>query len=117
MLLKSGLPEGPATSFFKLSSFVYTISLLYLIVTLKQKYRVKKANVLSYLGSHSYGIYFVHPVILVITNKTVQTLAGGLERCLPLYHLITISITLAASCVVIIIARKVLKDKASVLGF
>lgn len=115
--LKFGLPESLATSFFKLSSFLYAISLLYLIVILKNSYKVNKGNALSHLGGRSYGIYFVHIIVLIVTNKVASITLSELVNYLPVYHLITILVTLVISYGIIDLTRKILEDKSSIIGF
>lgn len=116
-LLKIGLDIGPSTSFFKISSFFYAISLVGIIIALNEEKIDTKESFLSRLGEFSYGIYFVHIFILMVINKIFLNYESFLSEYLLIYHLITISLTLLVGYGIVYCCRKILKSYANILGF
>lgn len=78
ILLKAGCSAGFASSQIKFSSFIYTAVIA--LVLMKTKDNAKQENgriqrLLSSIGDCSYGIFYVHMLVLLIVKKVV-TLAG-----------------------------------------
>ncbi len=72
ILMRFGISMGIASSQIKLSGFVFSfILILYLLNKAEQWDEKKKQNLrtLAYIGDRSYGIFLIHCLILIISNK------------------------------------------------
>lgn len=128
ILLHLGMTMAFASSQIKFSSFIYSISIINLILVLKAKgIKVKqgfitknglitkdgiitKNGLITKIGNYSYGIFYVHLFWLVIIGKLTEHIPY-IHSILPVYELIQISITLALSVLSIIVTRKIIGKK------
>lgn len=110
ILLNSGMTMAFASSQIKGSSFLYSLSIINLILVLKDKGSKTKEGFITKIGNYSYGIFYVHLFWLVIIGKLTEHIPY-IHSILPVYELIQVSITLALSVLSIIVTRKIIGKK------
>lgn len=111
LMLYLGFPVGFATSQIKVSSFVYSLSIVNLIFTLKDNIKTKESLVTK-LGNYSYGIFYIHCFYLLIISK-VMSYIPLVYNILPLYQVIEVVAALTLSTFTIIITNKIMGKKLS----
>lgn len=118
LMLYLEFPVGFASSQIKVSSFVYSLSIINLIFVLKENHIKTKECIVTRLGNYSYGIFYVHCFWLLIISK-VMSYIPYIYNVLPLYQLIEVTAALALSTLSIIITNKIMGKKLSskFLGF
>jgi len=118
LMLYLDLPVGFASSQIKVSSFVYSLSILNLIFVIKENHIKAKDGIVTKLGNYSYGIFYVHCFWLLILSKAMSYIPV-IYNILPIYQLIELSAALALSTLSIIVTNKIMGKKLSskLLGF
>lgn len=107
MLLSLGLPESIASSQIKISTFLYTFTLIKLIMKIKLYSQDNKIKWLKYIGDNSYGIYYVHMFWIIISNRGL-ILIPSLRDILPIYQFIQLIFVLSFSFFSIYIIRMII---------
>ena len=117
-LLKLGFSEGFAASQIKISSFLYVLALINLLIVIKPYFQNISIKPLKYLGDRSYGIYYVHIIWIVIGNKVISSISY-IEEVLPVYQLFQVSFVIFFSLFSIFITKKIFGENISrkLLGF
>jgi peptidoglycan/LPS O-acetylase OafA/YrhL len=117
-MLYLGLEDGFASSQIKISSFLYSLSIINLIFVLKDYNFKRKLNNITKIGDYSYGIFYVHCFWLLIINEVIIFIPG-IHNILPVYQLTQLSITLALCIISIIVTNKIIGKKLGnkYLGF
>jgi surface polysaccharide O-acyltransferase-like enzyme len=71
------------------------------------------------LGAYSFGIFFIHGIVLRTAHKGLMTVAPGLFDIQPIYQTVVAAITLVVCVVAINATRRVLPERiySQVLGF
>ena len=125
LMLYLQLPVGFASSQIKISSFVYSISIINLIFVLKDSFNLKKDsinlekdNFVTKIGNCSYGIFYIHYFYIMIFSEVI-TYIPFLNKITPLYQLIQLLVILTLSISSIIITNKLIGKKlaSKFLGF
>jgi len=118
ILLYSRMSMGFASSQIKISSFVYSLSIINLIFALKDSGFKTKDNAITKIGNYSYGIFYVHILWLMILAKLTDSIPY-IHSLLPVYELIQLTLAIALSALSIVITRKVIGKKlaSKYLGF
>ena len=112
LMLFLGFPVGFATSQIKVSSFVYSISIVNLIFVLKDNIKTKE-SLITKLGNYSYGIFYIHCFYLMIIS-VVMSYIPLVYNILPLYQVIEVVAALTLSTfTIIIITNKIMGKKLS----
>lgn len=100
----------------KLSSFLYSISLISLFLNFQDTYS-KRFKILEYLGENSYGIYFVHVFFIILFSKVLNNI-NIIKDSLIIFQSLQLTLTLISSCCIIHITKKRLgSSKSKMLGF
>lgn len=107
MLLSLGLLESIASSQIKISTFLYTFTLIKLIMKIKLYSQDNKIKWLKYIGDNSYGIYYVHMFWIIISNRGL-ILIPSLRDILPIYQFIQLIFVLSFSFFSIYIIRMII---------
>jgi peptidoglycan/LPS O-acetylase OafA/YrhL len=117
MIVALKLPATFAVSQIKISSFLFSLSLINLFLSAKNYCNIKRSLIVS-IGDMSYGIYYVHMFWILVTTK-LTNLLNLQVYALPLYQIVQLIITLGLSILSLFIVNKVLKRKLSglLLGF
>lgn len=118
LMLYLGFPVGFASSQIKVSSFLYSISLINLIFVVKGQHVKIREGIVTKLGNYSYGIFYIHCFWLLILSKAMSYIPL-IYNILPIYQLIEVSAALALSTLSIIVVNKIMGKKLSskLLGF
>lgn len=74
-LLGAGFPIGFAISQIKVSSFIYTFSVISLFLIFMTYVKNTNFKLLKYIGDNSYGIFFIHMFWVVINDKLLSGIA------------------------------------------
>jgi len=71
------------------------------------------------LGAYSFGIFFIHGIVLRTAHKGLMTLAPGLFDIQPIYQTLVAAITLVVCVAAIYTTRRILPERiySRVLGF
>lgn len=74
VLLKAGCDGGFALSQIKISSFLYTAVIALVLMNGKDRNHESKTinNILASIGDCSYGIFYVHMLVLLVARKAVS---------------------------------------------
>lgn len=117
-MLYLGFEDGFASSQIKISSFLYSLSIINLIFVLKDYHLKTKLNNITKIGNYSYGIFYVHCFWLLIINEVIVFIPG-IHNLLPVYQLTQLSTTLALCIISIIVTNKIIGKKLGnkYLGF
>jgi len=107
MLLSLGLLESIASSQIKISTFLYTFTLIKLIMKIKLYSQDNKIKWLKYIGDNSYGIYYVHMFWIIISNRGL-ILIPSLRDILPICQFIQLIFVLSFSFFSIYIIRMII---------
>lgn len=100
----------------KLSSFLYSISLISLFLNFQNTYS-KRFKILEYLGENSYGIYFVHVFFIILFSKVLNNI-NYVKESLIMFQFLQLTLTLISSCCTIYITKKIVgSSKIRVFGF
>lgn len=118
ILLNTGASIGFASSQIKISSFLYSLSIINFILVLKRYGVNTKKSLVTIIGNYSYGIFFVHCFWLLIVSHGMEHILY-IHNILPVYELVELPTTVALSILSIIITKKILgKEFANkFLGF
>lgn len=118
LLNRLGLTAEFSSSQIKISSFLYTFSLINLFIAIKPYFETKHNKVLKVLGDNSFGIYFIHCFWLIVTIYILRYIPA-IENVLPVVQLFQLLFAVCASLISILICKKILGKKYSsiVLGF
>lgn len=118
ILLSLRLPESAASSQIKISSFLYTLAVIKMIMVLEMYIQNKKNKWLKYIGDNSYGIYYIHMFWIGISNK-VLIVIPELGEILPIYELLQFIFVLCFSIISIYVTHILLGKKLpkKLLGF
>lgn len=110
-------PEMAVTQ-LKMSSFIFSVGVISIFECLHENDNNKKNKVLIMIGNASYGIFFIHPLIIRIENK-IAILIGVYDVFLPIYEISQCLITIIVSYAIVIISQKIDKhnDICWALGF
>ncbi|MCB2293947.1 acyltransferase [Clostridium algoriphilum] len=111
-------PVGFASSQVKISSFLYSFSLINLIFAVKGNKIITKVNFVTRIGNYSYGIFYVHCFWILIVSKGMSYIPS-IHNILPVYQLIELSAILVLSMLSIIVTNKIIGNKlaSKYLGF
>lgn len=117
LLLALDQTFGFATSQIKVTSLVYAIAVINLLLTVKQ-YDNQVSNILVKIGDNSFGIFFIHCFYLIFINKALSYLPH-ICNILVIYQLIALVLVITLSYFTVEISRKILGKKLSsvILGF
>lgn len=118
LMLYLGFSAASATSQIKISSFLYSLTIINLIFVLKE-YGIKtKESFVTKIGNYSYGIFYVHCFWLLLVSKAMSYIPF-IHSILPVYQLIELLAILALSMLSIIITDKIIGKKlaSKYLGF
>ena len=117
-LLALGFSEGFVSSQIKISSFLYVFSLINLLMVIKPHIKIQKIRWIKHIGDNSYGIYYVHMLWIIFSNK-ILALIHVTENILPIYQFIQLIFTIIFSCFSIYIVERVIGKSFSskLLGF
>jgi len=101
----------------KYSSFLYSVCVILGFLSVKE-YFGRLPGLLSTIGHYSFGIYFIHVIILGLVIRCIQKFSV-IYSFQPLYHLMLVVITLSLCLILIITARKLLPEFicTKILGF
>jgi len=118
ILLNTGASIGFASSQIKISSFIYSLSIINFILVLKRYDFNTKRSVVTIIGNYSYGIFFVHCFWLLIVSYGMEQILY-IQNILPVYELVELPTTVALSILSIIITKKIFGRKfaSKFLGF
>lgn len=107
-LKKLNMPASFQVSQIKVSSLIYSISMINLVMVLDRKVRKsdKKQNILPKLGDMSLGIYYIHMIYIIIFNKFWEILSPSIIM-LPIIHIVQLLFTIIASIITIYINKKI----------
>lgn len=105
IIQKFNLSIGFALSQIKISSF----SIINLLFVLKP-YTNIKINVLKYIGDNSYGIYYIHMLWVLITNKIYSNVTLK-KDILPIYQVIQLISVVIMSLIGIRITKKIIGER------
>ena len=101
----------------KYSSLLYSLCIIFLFLSAKE-YFGRLSGVLTDIGYNSFGIYFIHIIVL---NQLIRVFKGYEKTVLyqPLYQLLLVATTLFVCLVLIGIARKLFPESfcVRILGF
>lgn len=101
-----------AFSTVKISSFLYSISLILFLLTIKNKF--VKSIFLVKLGNYAFGIYFMHMFALIVLGKILSKI----NLALPLKTTIIFILAIVICYITIDICKKILPKKINqMLGF
>lgn len=116
-LISKGQTEGFAASQIKISSFVYSLSIINLFLIVMQ-YETKIGKLLIKIGDNSFGIYFIHIFYLICLNKLLSYIPC-LGNVLILYQLMQLTLTLLLSYLTIKLVKRIFGIKISrvIFGF
>lgn len=117
LLIKLNLPDF-AFSAVKFSSFLYSITICFAFLILRQKLKIWPPFLIK-LGNYSFGIYLIHIFIIEFILVKYLKQIDILVSIQPIFQFITIVSTILISCFVIVIIRKVTPKYiwAYLLGF
>lgn len=110
---------GHAFGTMKITSFVYSISLILFLYNLKNKsVFLNKYSLLTRIGQVSFGIYFIHMFVQMVVDKVLKPI-DVLFRFQPIYQIISIGIVFSCSYLSILLCKKILPEKVTqkLLGF
>lgn len=123
--LRFGFPVNFACSQIRISAFLLAMIVVRLFIGVQESSThislVSKA--LTYLGDHSYGIYFIHYFFILLCARAVKSLTVNLLGITWLFQAaVSFAAALFGSLIVIYIGRKVLcslkmERVADILGF
>ncbi|MBU3142613.1 acyltransferase [Clostridium sp. CF012] len=118
LMIYLGFEDGFASSQIKISSFLYSISIINLILVLKDNHHKTMQNAIVKIGNYSYGIFYVHCFWLLIINVVIVKIPF-IHNLLPVYQLTQVTAALALSIACIIVTNKIIGKKLSskYLGF
>lgn len=102
-----------AVTQIKISSVLYALSVIGLILSLKEM-KISSNNIFVRLGYFSYGIFYIHTFALKIVNTALSFLAASIP--LILLQCIQLVLSLLISCFMIIVLKKLLKENAKYIG-
>lgn len=110
-------PVGFLTTQVKASSVIYALAIINLLIVIKPYVKVRQ-GLLTYLGDNSYGIFFVHMFVIIISRRMLAVTPAVMDT-LPLYNLLQVIFALAVSCLLISLAKRIFGAEFSnkVLGF
>jgi len=118
LMLYLGFPVEFATSQIKVSSFVYSLSIINLFFVVKENDIKIKEGIVTKIGNHSYGIFYMHCFWILIISKLMNYIPF-IYNILPIYQIIEVSAAIALSTLSIVITSKIMGKKSSskLLGF
>lgn len=118
LLIALGATDGFASSQIKVASFLYVFAIINLLLVVKPYMENIKIEWLKNIGDRSYGIYYIHMIWIMISNK-ILLLMPLIDRVLPIYQFIQLIIVVVLSYICIGFTKKVIGDKLSskYLGF
>lgn len=113
VLLRFNITSLFIVSQIKLSSFLYAISMICFLSAIKPSKPGSTGKLLTYLGNCSFGIFYVHMVMLTnVANKITFSVPA-----LPLVQLFRVTLAIILSVVVIQVVKKLFPDKISRICF
>ena len=117
-LVLAGYPSGFASGQIKGSTFLFALSIINLLMVIKPRFETHKDKLLIKLGDHSYGIYYVH-LIWIMLFEWITSFYPALDNILPLFQLVQFLFTITMSMISILIVQKILGKKSArkYLGF
>jgi surface polysaccharide O-acyltransferase-like enzyme len=109
--LKSiNMPDVMLVSQIKVSTILYSVSLINLIFVVKRHYNITSGNILSFIGDNAFGIFFIHTLWLGIVNKGMAYIPI-VQNILPLYQLVQLLLTITLSLLSIWVTKKIIGNK------
>lgn len=117
VLMKVGCAAGFAASQIKFSSFLYAV--VFTMTLIKKEKNVQR-NMLSLLGDNSYGIFFLHMLVLLVVQKVLNVI--GLSKMWGVYFLLCFILSAVGSylavAIIKLIAEKIaLRDLLKFIEF
>lgn len=118
LLFNFGFPIGFSISQIKVSSFIYTFLIINLFIQIEPFIKTTKRSLLKYIGDNSFGIYFVHILWIMISDKILVNFSV-INDILPAYQIIQFIFVLFLSCLSIYFSKRIFGEKLSrlFLGF
>lgn len=89
----------------KLSSCLYTLSVIGIVLNLENKIKMRKNNIFVLLGNESYGIYLCHILVLSVITEILSLFR--MEVALPLYQAVQWIFTICGSYLVLKVWRRI----------
>lgn len=114
-LISQGQTEGFAVSQIKISSFLFSLSMINIFLVL-QEYDSGVGKIIVEFGNNSFGIYFIHLFYIICLNKLLSYISF-LENMLILYQLIQVILTLLFSYLTIRLIKRIFGTELSKLIF
>lgn len=120
------IPLNASMSFFKLSSYLYTIATILLIIKIKvviskkneklieQRKPHSLSNIIRLIGKNSNKIYYMHVLVLLLVSKVLDMLTI-INNLLPVYHIVLVTLTMTVSLIGSLLINKItnIEKKAS----
>ena len=119
LIIGSGLSVGFAASQIKISSFLYALAIINLIFFKERMEVGRNFKLLLQLGDNSYGIYYVHMLWIMVTDKILPFFILPNHNFLIVYQFVQLTLTITLSIATIYIVKKLTGPKAAskLLGF
>lgn len=96
LLIKSGCNMSFAASQIKISSFLYAFSIVMVFV---KNEKIIEQNLLTVLGDNSYGIFYVHLLVMMFARKILTSI--GISNIWIIYFLLCFIVTIVVSCLIV----------------
>lgn len=109
-------PESFASSQTKISSHIYVIAIINLLITIKPYFEDTSVLLLKNIGDKSYGIFYVHIIWIIISNKLLYNVTI-LRNVLLFHQTLQLFLTITLSYLTIIMTKKLLGEKNSLKYF